>query len=57
MSYDKAKVQRLIELHTQQKDIEAEINALLGGEPVKQKRHRRTKAEIEADNKLPQAQL
>lgn len=58
MSYDRVKLSRLVELYEQQKQIEAEINALFGGETVKQKRYRRTKAEIEADNnKLPQHQL
>ncbi|WP_181769996.1 hypothetical protein [Bradyrhizobium sp. UNPF46] len=55
---DKEKLTRLVELKQTLDDTEAEIAAILGGEVVKQKRHRRTKAEIEADkDKLPQTHL
>lgn len=53
---DKAKLARLVELKQTLDDTEQEIAELLGGEPVKQKRHRRTKEEIEAA-KLPSPQL
>ena len=53
---DNVKLARLLELKDQHEAIEAEINELLGGEAAKPKRHRRTKAELEAA-KLPQAQL
>ncbi len=55
---DKNKLTRLVELKQRLDDTEAEIAAILGGEPVKQKRHRRTKAEIEAENnRLPEVHV
>lgn len=53
---DKEKLARLVTLQKTLEDTEREITELLGGEPVKQKRQRRTKAEMDAA-RLPQTQL
>jgi type III secretory pathway component EscU len=43
------KIDRLIELRKVRDDAQKEIDEILGGAEVKQKRHRRTKAEMQKD--------